>query len=199
MSWLAKRLPLAAAIPLACLMNAVVAGTASAHVKWFCAYNVAGQPDGLENVLCPDFEFLTGLSILALMTGSVLEGTVVGIAMLRVLDRATRLIRDNIETIFRASCAFFFIAIWGAGGILLTPELKTASAVVGAIQLGIAAGMLSRRTMPLSAVGIFVLFGIGVWEYGPFHLADYPLLSAGKPTSSARVRSTCCAGPPASP
>jgi hypothetical protein len=175
MSWLAKRLPLAAAIPLACLMNAVVAGTASAHVKWFCAYNVAGQPDGLENVLCPDFEFLTGLSILALMTGSVLEGTVVGIAMLRVLDRATRLIRDNIETIFRASCAFFFIAIWGAGGILLTPELKTASAVVGAIQLGIAAGMLSRRTMPLSAVGIFVLFGIGVWEYGPFHLADYPI------------------------
>jgi hypothetical protein len=175
MSWLAKRLPLAAAIPLACLMNAFVAGTASAHVKWFCAYNVAGQPDGLENVLCPDFEFLTGLSILALMTGSALEGTVVGIAMLRVLDRATRLIRDNIETIFRASCAFFFIAIWSAGGILLTPELKTSSQIVGAIQLGIAAGMLSRRTMPFSALGIFVLFGIGVWNYGPFHLADYPI------------------------
>jgi hypothetical protein len=175
MSWLAKRLPLAAAIPLACLMNALLAGTASAHVKWFCAYNVAGQPDGLENVLCPDFEFLTGLSILALMTGSVLEGTVVGIAMLRALDRATRLIRDNIETIFRASCAFFFIAIWSAGGILLTPELKTSSQIVGAIQLGIAAGMLSRRTMPFSALGIFVLFGIGVWNYGPFHLADYPI------------------------
>jgi hypothetical protein len=175
MSWLAKRLPLAAAIPLACLMNAVTAGAASAHVKWFCAYNVAGQPDGLENVLCPDFEFLTGLSILALMTGSVLEGTVVGAAMLRALDQATRLIRDHIEIIFRASCAFFFIAIWGAGGILLTPELKTSSEIVGAIQLGIAAGMLSRRTMPLSALGIFVLFGIGVWNYGPFHLADYPI------------------------
>jgi hypothetical protein len=35
--------------------------------------------------------------------------------------------------------------------------------------------MLSRQTMPLSALGIFVLFGIGVWEYGPFHLADYPI------------------------
>jgi hypothetical protein len=175
MSWLAKRLPFAAAFPLACLINVLAVGSASAHVKWFCAYNVAGQPDGLENVLCPDFEFLTGLSILGLMTGSVLEGTVVGAAMLRALDRATRLVRDNIETIFRAACAFFFIAIWGAGGILLTPELKTASVLVGAIQLGIAAGMLSRQTMPLSAVGIFVLFGIGVWEYGPFHLADYPI------------------------
>jgi hypothetical protein len=175
MSWLTKRLPFAAAIPLAVLINAVAAGSASAHVKWFCAYNIAGQPDGLENVLCPDFEFLTGLSILALMTGSVFEATPIGFAMLRALDRATRLVRDNMETIFRAACAFFFIAIWGAGGILLTPELKTDSVVVGAIQLGIAAGMLSRRTMPLSAVGIFVLFGIGVWQYGPFHLADYPI------------------------
>ena len=172
---LAKRLPFAAALPLACLVNVACTGSASAHVKWFCAYNVAGQPDGLENVLCPDFELLIGLSVLALMTGSVLEGTPIGFAMLRALDRATRLIRDNLEIIFRASCAFFFIAVWGAGGILLTPELKTDSTLVGAIQLGIAAGMLSRKTMPLSAAGIFVLFGIGVWKYGPFHLADYPI------------------------
>ncbi len=175
MARLGRRLPVAAAIPLACLINAIVAGSASAHVKWFCAYNVAGQPAGLENVLCPDFEFLTGLSILGLMTGSVLEATPVGIAMLRALDRATAVIRDNIEIIFRAACAFFFIAIWGAGGILLTPELKTSSLTVGAIQLGIAAGMLSRRTMPLSALGIFVLYGIAVWQYGAFHLADYPV------------------------
>ena len=63
----------------------------SAHVKWFCAYNVAGQPDGLENVLCPDFEFLTGLSVLALMAGSLLEGTPIGMAILHALDRATAL------------------------------------------------------------------------------------------------------------
>ena len=176
MSRLAKRLlPFAAAIPLACVLDALCVGTASAHVKWFCAYDVAGQPEGLENVLCPDFEFLIGLSVLALMTGAVLEGTVLGTAVLRALDRVTRSVRENLEYIFRAGCAFFFIAIWGAGGILLTPELKTSSALVGAIQLGIAAGMLSWRTMPLSAAGIFVLFGIGVWEYGVFHLADYPI------------------------
>jgi hypothetical protein len=175
MSRLAKRLPFAAAFPLACLIDMLFTGTASAHVKWFCAYNVAGQPQGLENVLCPDFEFLTGFSILALMTGSVLEGTPIGAILLRSLDRATTLVRENLEIIFRAACAFFFITVWGMGGVLLTPELKTSSAIVGAIQLGIAAGMLSRRTMPLSALGIFVLFGIGVWNYGPFHLADYPV------------------------
>ncbi len=76
---------------------------------------------------------------------------------------------------FRAGTAFFFIAIWGVGGILLTPELKTQSTAVAAIQLGIAAGMLSRRTMPLSAAGIAVIFAIAIWEYGVFHLADYPV------------------------
>src|ERR1700675_839049 len=129
-------LPRAAAIPLAIVVNAALAGTASAHVKWFCSFDVAGQPRGLENVLCPDFEFLVGLTILALMTGCLLEGTHLGVAMLRSMDRATAFLRDNTEILFRAGCGFFFVAIWAIGGILLTPELKTSSTVVGAIQLG---------------------------------------------------------------
>jgi small basic protein len=175
MRWLARRLPFATAIPVASVFYVGLCETASAHVKWFCAYNVAGQPDGLENVLCLDFEFLTGLSILGLMAGSLLEGTPVGVAMLQALDRVTAFIRNNLETIFRASVAFFFIAIWGVGGVLLTPELKTDSTLIGIIQLGIAAGMISRRTMPLSALGICALYAVAIWNYGVFHLADYPV------------------------
>jgi hypothetical protein len=115
------------------------------------------------------------LSLLGLLTGSAVEGTVLGNAILRAFDQATSYIRDNIEIIFRAACAFFFISIWAVGGILLTPELKTDSIWVGVLQLAIAAGMLSRRTMPLAAFGIFALFDIAVWNYGGFHLADYPV------------------------
>ena len=35
--------------------------------------------------------------------------------------------------------------------------------------------MVSRLTMPLSAIGIFALFDIALWKYGSFHLADYPI------------------------
>ena len=168
-------LRLAGAFPLALIVNLTFAGSASAHVKWFCAYNVAGQPVGLENVLCPDFEFLVGLSILALMVGSLIEWTNLGSALLHVMERVTGVIEDNTELMFRAGAGFFFVAIWGMGGFILTPELKTGSTVVGAIQLMIAAGMLWRRTMPLSAAGIFALFAIGVWKYGMFHMADYPI------------------------
>src|SRR5579862_3399382 len=115
---LVRRLPLATAMVASFAIYAALCGTADAHVKWFCAYNVAGQPDGLENVLCLDFEFLTGLSVLALMAGSLLQGTPVGLAVLQALDRATALIRNNLEIIFRASVAFFFIAIWAIGGVL---------------------------------------------------------------------------------
>jgi hypothetical protein len=175
MSRLAERLRLAATVPLSLCFSALIANSASAHVKWFCAYDVAGQPVGLENVLCPDFEILTGLSILALMVGCLVEGSSVGVAVADALNRATRLIRDNLELIARAACAFFFIAIWGAGGILLTPELKTDSTLIGVLQLGIAAGMLSRRTMPLSALGIAIIYAVAIWQYGIFHLADYPV------------------------
>lgn len=168
-------LPRVGTVPLALMVNIVFAGAASAHVKWFCAYDVAGQPRGLENVLCPDFELLVGLSVLSLMAGCLVEGTPVGTAMIRAIDRATAYVRDNTEMMFRAGTAFFFIAVWGVGGILLTPELKTSSTLVAAIQLGIAAGMLSRRTMPFSALGIVALFAIADWEYGSFHLADYPV------------------------
>lgn len=175
MSRLPMWLPRAVSIPLALMVNAALVGTASAHVKWFCAFDVAGQPVGVENVLCPDFELLFGVSVLALMTGCLLEGTNLGTAMLRAMDRATVFIRENNEMMFRAGCAFFFVAIWGAGGILLTPELKTDSTIIGALQLGIAAGMLSRKTMPLSAAGIAIIFGTAIWKYGIFHLADYPV------------------------
>jgi hypothetical protein len=168
-------LPKAATAVLAIMVNTVLAGSASAHVKWFCAYDIAGQPVGLENVLCPDFEFLAGLSVLMLMSGCLAEGTFFGTAILGAMDRATRYVRDNTELMFRAGCGFFFVAIWAFGGIMLTPELKTDSNIIGAIQLGIAAGMLSRRTMPVSAIGIGLLFVIATWQYGIFHLADYPV------------------------
>jgi len=170
-----RLLPCAAIILLAIFVMATSGGSANAHVKWFNDYNVASQPLSLKNFLHLDFVFLIGSSILTLMIVCLLEGTTLGAAMARAMDRVTCFLRDNDELVLRAGCAFFFVAIWSVGGILLTPELKTNSTVVAAIQLGIAAGMLSRRTMPLSGLGIVALFVIAVWQYGTFHLADYPI------------------------
>ena len=74
---------------LVVLFGAIGTESASAHVKWFCAYNVAGQPEGLENVLCQDFEILVFVAIVWLFAGCLIERTSVGDAMLRSMDRVT--------------------------------------------------------------------------------------------------------------
>src|SRR5262245_33053143 len=99
---------LTAAFPLGCIVSAALSGSAYAHVKWFCAFDVAGQPRNLANVLCPDLEFLVGLTILFLLGGALTEGTRLGMAMERSMDRVTGLIRDNTEWMYRAGAAFFF-------------------------------------------------------------------------------------------
>jgi hypothetical protein len=153
----------------------LVPDLAEAHVKWFCAFDVAGQPRGLANVLCQDFELLVGLALVLLIAGCVVEGTFVGAALQRALNRATGPIATQSELLFRAICGGFFVALWTKGGILLTPELTTDFEFVPWLQLAIAAGMLWRRTLPLSALGIVVLFGLALSRYGLFHLMDYPI------------------------
>jgi hypothetical protein len=159
----------------AVLFTSLSSDVASAHVKWFCAFDVAGQPRGLENVLCLDFELLTAAAIFFLLAGCFIEGTPLGTAMLKGLDRTTAGLRNNTDLIIRAICGFFFVALWSFGGIILTPELKTSSVLIPWLQLAIAAGLLWRRTLPFSGAGIIILFAIGVWNYGAFHLADYPI------------------------
>src|SRR3569623_3679331 len=160
---------------LVALFGALGTESASAHVKWFCAYNVAGPPEGLENVLCQDFEILVYVALVKQIAENLIEKTSVGDAILRSMDRVTSGLRENTEGMVRAIAFFFFASLWALGGIILTPELKSTSALIGPIQLIIAGCLLSRRTMPISALGIAILFGIAIHDYGSFHLADYPI------------------------
>lgn len=170
-----RRLPFFQALPFGLGAAALLPDAASAHVKWFCAFDVAGQPRGLENVLCPDFELLVGLALVCLVAGCVVEGTWVGAALQRALDRVTSRLATDFELLFRAICGFFFVALWTTGGIILTPELTTTSAAIPWLQLVIAAGMLWRQTLLFSALGIVFLFGLALTQYGVFHLMDYPI------------------------
>ncbi len=150
-------------------------GSASAHVKWFCAFDVAGQPRGLEQVLCPNFEWLSGLAIVCLMLGCLAEGTPLGTALMNALDRVTSRIRTDTELLVCCTLGFFLVSVWGLGGIILTPELKTDAAWIPWLQLAMAACLISRRTMPLTGLGIVFLFSFATAQYGLFHLADYPV------------------------
>lgn len=149
--------------------------TAHAHVKWFCDFDVSSQPRVLEKVVGFDFIGLIGLAIAVLLVGYLIDTTELGVAISRALDRVTACVRKHTDLVVRATCGFFLVALWTMGGIMLTPELKTASPWLPQLQLAMAATLLSRRTVPLFAVGIAVLFGVAMHKYGVFHLLDYPV------------------------
>lgn len=169
------RLSFAAKFVLVLFFNILCMGAANAHVKWFCGYDVAAQPRGLEDVLITDFWLLTGFAFVTFFIGCLIEGMPLGAALSRAINRVTGGLRDNTELLFRVVGGFFFVALWTTGDFILTPELKTTSPATAWLQLAIAAGLISRRTMPLSALGIVVLFAIAIRQYGVFHLADYPI------------------------
>ena len=103
------------------------------------------------------------------------ERTAIGAALSASVEEVFVLIRDKIDMLMRAGIGAFFVSIWAHGGVILTPELTTTSAATEWLQLAIAAGLLFRTTMPLSALGMAILFVQGIWSYGLFHMMDYPI------------------------
>ena len=149
--------------------------SAEAHVKWFCAYSVAGQPEGLGNVLCQDFELLTVIAIAAIVFGALVDRSFIGERLNRALDRVFRLIAVEPDVMVRAGVAFTLIGAFSVGGVFLTPELKTTWAFVPWLQLGIALCLIDCRTLPVAALGLTSLYVMALSQYGAFHLADYPV------------------------
>jgi hypothetical protein len=158
-----------------CLWVCFIPIEAHAHVKWFAPYNVAQAPIGLTGVLNLTFIELLILTLALLWTFCTLERTVIGATLLASVDEVFSLLRGKSDTLLRAGTGGFFVAIWAHGGIILTPELFTTSAATEWLQLAIAAGLVFRVTMPLSALGMVVLFAQGIWSYGLFHMMDYPI------------------------
>jgi hypothetical protein len=154
---------------------AVSALPAGAHVKWFAPYDVAGNPRSLLEVCSVPFFQLVVVALVALWIGSRAERTRLGLIITATVDRLSGVLEARTDDMFRAATGAFFVAVWATGNIILTPELATKSAFVPWLQAAIALGMFWRSTMVLSAIGIVVLFGIGVVVYGSFHMMDYPI------------------------
>lgn len=151
------------------------ASQASAHVKWFSSFDVAAQPHSLDYLQMPDFRVLVILSLLVMALGCLLEESPLGPRVMNAFDRVTFWLRIDTPRLVRTVCGFFFVALWTKGGVILTPELKTSVEAISWLQLAIAVAMIWRVTSPLGALGIVILFGLGIQQYGVFHLADYPI------------------------
>lgn len=157
-----------------------LASPAVAHVKWFAPYIVGAAPQPIGVTLANPW-FWTGLLLVLafFLATRVVERSAAGEWILAGMDRATDPLWRRLDDFIRACIGAFFVAIFAVGGVYLTPDLKTPSEWVSWAQLLIAAGVFSRKTMPLSAAGIIGLWVLALRDYDPFHLLDYLALGVG--------------------
>lgn len=166
--WISLAAGLAAALP------------AQAHVKWFAPYIVDAPPMGLSMMIRNQWMWAgLALALAFFIASRVIETSRFGTLVQGGLDRATNPLWARLDDYIRALIAAFFIAIFSVGGVYLTPDLKTPAEWVSWIQLLIAAGIFSRRTMPFSGIGIIVLWLLALTDYDLFHLLDYLALGVG--------------------
>ena len=152
----------------------VAASPAQAHVKWFAPYIVDSQPAPVSGTLTNTWFWLAIFLVLIFFVGTrVIEKSPVGETILAGMDRVAKPLWTRLDDFVRVVIGGFFVAIFAVGGIYLTPDLKTPAEWVSWLQLLIAFGVFSRRTMPLSAAGIILLWVLALTEYDFFHLLDY--------------------------
>lgn len=161
---------LAAASALACLPR-----EAAAHVKWFAAYNVAAPPAALPEVLSGTFIAVLALSALLMAVCFIYDGLAADSGFEERIDQMFEPLKGRGPDILRVSLGAFFLCLWLLGGILLTPELKTGSEAISWFQLLLALSTIWWRTTFVAAIGVVVLYGMAVLNYGIFHLIDYPI------------------------
>lgn len=148
--------------------------TAQAHVKWFAPYIVGAQPQKLGETLANQW-FWIGIALVLVffIATRAIEQKPFGQQILAGMNKVTNPLWLRLDDFMRFVIAAFFVAIFAVGGVYLTPDLKTPNEWVSWMQLLIAAFVFSRKTMPLAAAGIILLWGLALSEYDVFHLLDY--------------------------
>lgn len=162
-------------LPLAgAALAATVATPAAAHVKWFAPYIVDASPSPIINTLTNQWFWLAiGLVLFFFIATRLIEQQKVGETVLAGLDRVSAPLWNRLDDFVRCVIGAFFVAIFAVGGVYLTPDLQTPAEWVSWLQLFIAFGVFSRKTMPLSAAGIIALWVLALRDYDLFHLLDY--------------------------
>lgn len=153
--------------------------TANAHVKWFFDYDVTKPPTPIGEVLDGTFVKMFLVSVAGCYIFFLLDRYIYEEGILAEFDKKLKLFDNAANYIMRGAAGVFFLALfgWWALGIgqsfYLTPELKTTSPIVPWVQLVMALAVISRHTVFLTGIGVFVLYIAAAVNFGIFHLLDY--------------------------
>jgi len=156
-------------------LTALAPSAAQSHVKWFASYDVAANPVPLPEVFSATFLLLLAGSIVLIMMIGLCDRVIVDAFRDDPLDRLFASLKPHLPDVIRITLGAFLLSLWLKGGIILTPELTTTNETIAWFQLFLAISTTTWRTSWIAGLGVLVLYGIALANYGLFHLLDYPL------------------------
>lgn len=158
---------------LAATLVCVASAPALAHVKWF-SQTVALQdsPLSLAEILTPTFYGLAGLSVVVVVALMLLDDPLQKLGPYAKLRSFFTERQERAPTVMRVAAGMSLLLSWQAG-VVLAPELRHGLSIVSWLQFAAILLLLDPRTTPIAGGLVWVLYGIGVALFGPFHMLDY--------------------------
>jgi hypothetical protein len=153
---------------------------AHAHVKWFAEYDLDKPPLPIGEVLTGQFLSIFLISVVWMYAFFWLDRYALRKGILEDAVRRYTVSEPVAFVMMRLAALIFFAAV-GVYGIFgdaffLTPELKTDYRWVPWLQFVMSLCALHRYTVPLTGLGIAILYVVATTQYGIFHLLDYLIL-----------------------
>jgi hypothetical protein len=150
---------------------------AMAHVKWFAPYDLTKPPLRVDQVFTADFIDMFLLSLVCIFTFFWIDRYLYHKDFLAETLKKLMVPEDIAFWVMRVAAAIAFVSLFAfdetGRSFYLTPELRTHLGIVPWLHLAIGLAVLYRPTVPLTGLGIVVLYGMGIAGYGVYHMLDY--------------------------
>lgn len=155
----------------------LIPSLAQAHVKWFSNYDFQQSPLQLSDLNHPTFWglFLLSLVCLPLLVWSDIwaEKSKLYLRVTNYLDQYA----DQGPLIMRVAMGAVLLMSW-QGNTIIAPDLAISSPVWGWIQFALALLLLFKETTIITGLGMVVIYIIGLYNNGLFHMLDYVVYPA---------------------
>lgn len=150
-----------------------------AHVKWFADFDFADDPRTIAEVLSPTFFALAVLSIVVIGSLVLIDRRLSAMGWYGTIENWFDARAENAQIVIRIGVGMVMLLSWQADA-LLVPELTVPQTWVGWLQFAVALLLILDRTVPIAGAGLILLYLIGIYDFGAFHMLDYTLyLGAG--------------------
>ena len=167
----------------AATVGALMPSGANAHVKWFEPYDLTEAPRAPSELLNATFTWLFLASSILIFIFFLVDRFACRKQIFSDFHERFKMF-DNLGVgIMRAAGGIFFLSVAAYGyqtgtHFYLTPELVTEAAWVPWVQILTGLAAVTIATTPLMLLGILILCGAALADYGLYHVLDYVVFLA---------------------